>query len=71
MNPIYYVIAESVPAMSAQFYLYRILKVWETTIEEVSSGKFDVEVRELRQRNFQVNTFFFQREPDNPFKDQA
>lgn len=68
MEPIYLVVAEGRPNSSMNYYVYHILKVYETTMDEAPTIH-QQEIMPLYQQGRNISTFYFAREPDNPFRD--
>ena len=71
MEPIYFIVAENGPMAHGQIYWYKILACEEGTMDqyyELSKRLFDPL---YHGGNFRAQILIFQREPDNPFRDQV
>ena len=76
MDPIYFVVVETVPLMGSTMYGYKILACVEGTLDQYTTLYADVFNPIYHGRNGMVGNFralvlIIQREPDNPFKDQV
>lgn len=66
--PIYFVICESVKCTPYGYYILHILNVIETTLEDVHTGKLTPELNQYYGTGMNIQSFIFEREPENPFR---